>query len=437
MVASSRGNAVEGDRPRLRVAIFGESYLPYLSGVTISTEALASGLVAAGHEVILAVPAPAGGPGGPSARLLEARPGSVPAPGRAAQPRMAWLPSYQPPSPAPPGYRMPMPLPSAALRAVRATSPDIVHAQSPFVSGVMARATARAVGAPLVFTHHTRFGDYAHYLGPAAGPAARLVTAYLARFWRGCAAVIAPSGDLADEISRRLAAHPGDRGDESVPRVRAIPTGVDVAAVAALAPVDVRPTAGWDPDATVVVSVGRLAREKNVSLLLEAFAAARQAEPRLRLLLVGDGPARAEVQERAGAADLADAVHLAGARPHGEALALAGGADLFAFASQTETQGLVLAEALAAGLPVVALAGPGVADSVRDGIDGRVVPEAPGASQAQRLGAAIAALAADAALRRRMGIEARDGAKRFDAVRRIGEVVDLYRGLLGAGGQRG
>src|SRR4029077_7446524 len=95
---------------------------------------------------------------------------------------------------------IPLPVPSAALAEARDFRPDIVHAQSPFVSGLMARRSARAGGGAAVFTHHTRFGDYRHYLGPLAAPGAALMSAYLHRFWLGCAAVIAPGSDLAAEI---------------------------------------------------------------------------------------------------------------------------------------------------------------------------------------------------------------------------------------------
>ena len=119
-------------------------------------------------------------------------------------PSYAWLPSYQLPRPAPPGYRVPLPLPSDALRAARDFAPDVVHAQSPFVSGLMARRLARRSGSPLVFTHHTRFDDYGHYLGPLARAGAGTLAAYLHDYWAGCAAVIAPGSELALDIARRL-----------------------------------------------------------------------------------------------------------------------------------------------------------------------------------------------------------------------------------------
>src|SRR5699024_2825976 len=122
-----------------------------------------------------------------------------------------------------------------------AFAPDVVHAHSPFVTGILARRLARRSGAPLVFTHHTRFADYRHYLGPLAGPGARLTDAYLRRFWAGCAAIIAPSEDLAAEIRARL---PDGRRD----RVVVIPTGIDVDGIRTLPAIDPRPAQGWGTD---------------------------------------------------------------------------------------------------------------------------------------------------------------------------------------------
>ncbi len=395
----------------LRIAIFGESYLPYLSGVTVSTEALARGLGAAGHEVLLVAPRPVG----------NAEPGSAGALG--PEPQVTWLPSFQVPGPGPAGYRVPWPVPSAGLRAAEAFAPEIVHAQSPFVSGLMARRLARRLRVPLVFTHHTRFGDYRHYLGPLAGPGGALVASYLRRYWLGCAAVVAPGSELAREIRDRLDAR-------QRPWVRTIPTGIEVAAIQALDPIDPRPLAGWPADAIVVAGLGRLAREKSVELLVEAFADVAAGEPSARLLLVGGGPSEATLRARAAQTDLAGRVHLTGMRPRQEALALIKGADLFVAASRTETQGLVLAEALAAGLPVVALQGPGVADSVRDGIDGVIVPAAAEEDRRGALAAALHDLLRDPGRRAALAAAAGAGAERFSVAVRVATMVELYRELL-------
>ncbi|HSI99829.1 MAG TPA: glycosyltransferase [Patescibacteria group bacterium] len=396
----------------MRVLLTAESFLPYLSGVTVSVDALARGLGARGHEVLVLAPAPVRG----------AKPGGAGSPG--PDPRYAWLPSYQLPRLVPPGYRMPWPAPWAAgVREAERFAPDVVHAHSPFVTGLLARRVARRAGAPLVFTHHTRFADYGHYLGPLAGPGAAVTEAYLARFWGACGAVIAPSTDLAAEIAERLPA--GRRS-----RVHVIPTGVDVAGIQAVAPSDPRPAAGWPPDAVVAVSLGRLAPEKSPRIVLDAVALAAARDARLRLLVIGGGPSEPGLRARAARPDLAGRVAFTGMLPRAEALARLRGGGLFVFASRTETQGLVLAEALSAGLPAVAVEGPGVADSVRDGIDGIIVPALPEDGRAERLAAAIAELAGDEGRRSLMAERAAADAGRFSIDGRVGETEALYRSLL-------
>lgn len=396
----------------MRILLTTESSLPYLSGVTVSVDALARGLGARGHEVLVLAPGPARG---------EA-PGDAGSPG--PPPRHAWLASYQLPRLVPPGYRMPWPLPwASAVGQAERFEPDVVHAHSPFVTGLLARRVARRSSAPLVFTHHTRFGDYGHYLGPLAGPGAAMAEAYLARFWAGCAAVIAPSSDLAAEITHRLP--PARRG-----RVHVIPTGVDVARIQSIAASDPRPGAGWPSDAIVAVSLGRLAPEKSPMTVLDAIAIAAARDARLRLLVIGGGPSEESVRARAARADLDGRVAFTGMLARADALARLRGGDLFVFASRTETQGLVLAEALSAGLPAVAVAGPGVGDSVRDGVDGLIVPAMPEPGRAERLAAAIGSLLEDGSRRAGMAARATEDATRFSVDARVGETESLYRALL-------
>ncbi len=393
----------------MRIVLTTESYLPYLSGVTVSVDALARGLGAAGHEVLIVAPQPARG----------TEVGGVGSPGPA--PTMAWLPSYRPPAIAPPRYRMPWPIPTAAgWRTARAFEPDIVHAHSPFASGVMARRLARSSGAPLIFTHHTRFDDYSHYAGPLSAVGRRVTDAWLGAWWRACDAVIAPSDELAGWIQDRI-------GDDRASRIRVIPTGVDTDGIRALAPVDVHAMTGWPVDSVVVASLGRLAPEKSPEVLIDAVAGVADRHLGLRLLVVGGGPSDGSLRARVLAAGMTDRIHFTGPLPRMEALATVAGTDLFAFASRSETQGLVLAEALTAGLPIVAVEGPGVRDSVRDGIDGVVVPYVPADTLVVRLGQAIATLAEDPERRNALAQRAIRDAARFSLSRQVAAVEDLYR----------
>jgi glycosyltransferase involved in cell wall biosynthesis len=122
-------------------------------------------------------------------------------------------------------------------------------------------------------------------------------------------------------------------------------------------------------------------------------------------------------------------VAIVGALPRTEALARLRGCDLFVFTSRTETQGLVLAEALTCGLPAVAVAGPGVADSVRHGVDGIVVDAMPEAERAARLADAISALLAEPARRAALASRAAADAHRFAVDSRVAEIEAVYRAV--------
>jgi glycosyltransferase involved in cell wall biosynthesis len=195
-----------------------------------------------------------------------------------------------------------------------------------------------------------------------------------------------------------------------------------------LTPIDPRTEPGWPPDALVVASLGRLAPEKSPEVLVDAVALAAARLPSLRLTIIGGGQSEQPLRARVARHDLAGRVHMTGAVPRLEALARLAGADLFLFTSRTETQGLVLAEALSAGLPAVAVDGPGVAESVRDGVDGIVVAHGPAGSLLDRLADAIVAMA-DPSRRAAMAERARADADRFAVDHRVGQAEELYERL--------
>ena len=199
--STRRPTAVARMSAPLRVAIFGESYLPYLSGVTVSTETLARGLRAAGHEVLLVAPRPAGG----------AEPPGAGAPGPSPRIRVAAVV----PGATSGAARLPHAVAAAQRRAARRTRLRAGDRPRPVALRVGPDGASdwrSARGAPLVFTHHTRFGDYRHYLGPLAGVAEGTLDAYLRDFWAGCAAIVAPGSNLADGDPRSPRTAPAAAG---------------------------------------------------------------------------------------------------------------------------------------------------------------------------------------------------------------------------------
>src|SRR5262249_36151592 len=189
---------------------------------------------------------------------------------------------------------------------------------------------------------------------------------------------------------------------------------------------------GFDLRDGVVLSVGRLDREKSVDRLLVAFERVAGTVPRARLVLVGSGTQREDLRRRAAASAMRERVTFLGVRPHEVLPICYQAADLFVFASETETQGLVLAEAAACGLPAVAIAAPGSDEVVRDGATGVLTKGDPGG-----LAEAVIGLLFDAERRQGMGRRAREVAEReFDMDLQIDRTLAVYERACAGGARR-
>ncbi len=311
---------------RVVVTAFTEVYRPVRNGVVASIDALRAGAADAG--IALTVVAP-----------------WFPPRGRAADaPDIVRIPSL--PLPTATAYRLCVPALGPAVRAAVAAS-DVVHAHSPFVTGMLAMRAARRARLPLVYTYHTRLDQYAHYV-PFEGASTRRAANAIARAFADRATiVVVPTRAMEVRLREIGVAGP----------IRVVPSAIDVARFAAGRRSDaVRARLGAGAADRLVLLVSRLGREKNVGLAIEALA--RIADPRVRLALVGDGPARATLEARAHALGIAARVTFAGAADPSDLPDIYASADAFAFPSLSETQGLVLAEAMAAGLPIAAVASP-------------------------------------------------------------------------------
>jgi glycosyltransferase involved in cell wall biosynthesis len=171
----------------------------------------------------------------------------------------------------------------------------------------------------------------------------------------------------------------------------------------------------------VLISVGRLAPEKNWDTLVQAFARVHKELPDARLVLIGDGPARQSLEALAAELGVSEKVTFTGSVPFQEVPRYLKAADLFAFASITETQGLVTIEAMAAGLPVVAVNGPGTRDIVEHGKQGYLVENDPDA-----LAKGLNRLLADPQRIKRFSNQALKKAKTFDVNQLSKQIVSVY-----------
>ena len=290
---------------------------------------------------------------------------------------------------------------------------DIIHAHHPFLLGDTALRMAATKNAPVIFTHHTRYEDYTHYV-PFDSPALKDVAINLStHFANLCDGVIAPSESIARLIKRRGVEVP----------IRVVPTGIDVGAFAAGDGRRFRAKFKLPERAFVAGHVGRLAPEKNLEFLAEAVALFLKRAPDAWFLVVGTGPSEEKLREVLTTEGVADRLVMAG-KHTGKALADAYNAmDVFVFASFTETQGMVLAEAMAAGRPVVALNASGVREVMRDGKNGFMLPKNAAAG---RFANALERLYRDAARRKEFSAAARKTADLFSKERCAEQALDFY-----------
>lgn len=237
--------------------------------------------------------------------------------------------------------------------------PEVIHSNHPLWLGDIAANKAEALGIPLVFTFHTRYTEYSHYVPLNQAFVKGIITEWLARYLRLCQHIVAPS----ESIRQILAEHGVSE------RVTTIPTGIDIQPYKNADGSKIRANLGWEENC-VLVSVGRLGKEKNWETLLSACAWLMAREDRARLLLVGDGPQRAELEEYCQELGIMEDVHFAGRVPFEMVPSYLKAGDIFCYASLTETQGLVTMEALAAGLPVVAVDATGTRDVIKNGVEG-------------------------------------------------------------------
>jgi len=250
---------------------------------------------------------------------------------------------------------------------------DVIHTHHPFILGRTAVRKSEELGLPLVFTFHTQYQEYTHYV-PLPQDAIQdflkdTINNWLKDFMALCQHIVIPSESMKEILINDY----GLRDNYTV-----IPTGIDLEPYRHADGKALRAREGWQ-DNIVLVSTGRLAMEKNWPVLLQSIQKVYSKHPEMRLVIIGDGPEKKVLQDQCAELGIAECVTFTGELPFEEVPVYLKAADLFVFASLTETQGLVTMEALAAGLPVVAVDASGTRDIVDNGEQGFLVSNDPDA----------------------------------------------------------
>lgn len=262
-------------------------------------------------------------------------------------------------------FSFPLPIPAGTHQAIHEFAPSVVHSHHPFLLGDTALRVGAEHAIPVVFTHHTQYDKYTHYWGAEDSTLAReFINDLDVGYCNLCDAVVAPSQSVADELTQRHVTTP----------IEVIPTGVDVDWWAVGSGSVARREFGIPQDAFVVGHVGRLAGEKNVPFLAECVATFLATHPEAWFVVCGVGPAEIDILNACEKHHVVDRLLTYGILGSVQLRDLYHAMDVFAFASKSETQGIVIAEAMASGTPVVAIDAPGVREIVRDQENGMLLP---------------------------------------------------------------
>jgi glycosyltransferase involved in cell wall biosynthesis len=379
----------------MNILMFTNTFAPHVGGVARSVQAFAGEFRRRGHRVLVIAPSFEGAP--------KDETGVV---------RVPAVQHFH-------GSDFSVPLPSAHLSAVlNAFRPHIVHSHHPFLLGDTALRVAAARGLPVVFTHHTRYEYYTHYVPGDPSRLKQLAVNLTLGYCDLCDAVIAPSESVAILLRE---------GGVKAP-ITVIPTGVDIGLYASGNGAAIRAEMGIPPEAFVVGHVGRLALEKNLPFLAEALVRFLLTHPKAHCLIAGDGPLRQSTRETFEQHGVVTRLHMSGNVDPKTLAGIYRAMDAFAFSSHSETQGLVIVEAMAASTPVVAVDAAGVREVVRDGVNGRLLHH-------DDLGGFVAALTwiaqATPSLKERLRQAAYETSSRFSLPRTAERMLVLYQTLIG------
>jgi len=292
---------------------------------------------------------------------------------------------------------------------------DIVHVHHPFLSGRLALHYCRPEGIPIVFTNHTRYDLYAQAYLPLLPEEISdgLLQAYMPSFCEAVELVISPSPGM-ERVLREL---------EVKSHIEVVPNGVELTRFTQAEPLS-RADYGFGENDILLIYTGRLGPEKNLEFLLQAFAGVAQAVEDVRLLLVGDGLLKAELQELATDLQITASVQFTGLIPYDNMPGYLAMCDAFVTASVTEVHPLSVIEAMGVGLPVMGIQSPGVGDTVEDGVTGFLSTEDLPAFTAK-----LTRLCLQHQLRQKMGRAARKASSQYAIEHTIQRMLGHYERL--------
>jgi len=330
----------------LRIGLFTDTYAPQVNGVSISLQLISEGLKKRGHQVTIFAPRFPGYKDEKASNIIRL-------------PSLKYLNN-------PPIYVAVLGTPRSTWKLTRENF-DVLHAHSPASVGLLAYLTASTKRLPLIYTYHTSITDYTHYIKFVGGTS--LIKRAAGWFSKA-------STDLGDQIIvpspkfHRLLLNQKVKQPISI-----IPNGIDLSNFQkAQNPGSLRQRLGIKPDAPILLTVGRMDPEKRLEFIVEAFDLIADRVPNAHLVFAGDGGSRKDVEEKANAIRAKDRIHFLGMVKRADLPDILHDATVFLSASTTEVHPISVIEAIASGLPFVAVQDEAFEGMLEDGLNGYAVP---------------------------------------------------------------
>lgn len=306
----------------------------------------------------------------------------------------------------------------SAISKIASLKLDICHSHTPFTAGWLAKAVSRRLAIPVINQYHILYPEYAKtWLWKNNQIAAEAITAYTRFFLNKHTAVIAPSPKI-----KKLLENYGVKRPTYV-----LPTGLDLQKFKSAKKDPAWPEKhGIRPGDEVMIYVGRQTAEKNILFLIEAFGLVAAKEPRVKLILVGEGPLKPEIEKIARKRNFSNRLIFTGRIPREETMQAYLVSKIFLFASKTDTQGLVIMEAAALGLPIVALKDEAYVGMLENEQNGYTVFEEKTEAFAQ----AVLKILGNGELYRKFSDNSRKIAENFSDINQAKKLLEIYKQVL-------
>ncbi len=382
----------------MNIGLFTDTYFPQLNGVATSVHTLADALKQRGHNVYIFTPSDPRAEKNEDISIL----------------RMPSIPFLMLKN-----YRIGMLYTPITLNKINHLKLDIVHTQTEFPLGMFGKFLSITQQIPMIHTYHTMYQDYVHYIAHG-----KLITPSMAKefskvFCNTAQAVIAPTQKAKDFLEECGVTKP----------MRIIPTGIDTSRFSKSnfshdEILSLRKSLGLDEDTPTILSLGRVAKEKSIDVILKGLPALLKKLPQTKMVIVGDGPERENLEILAKNLGISQNVIFAGARPWEEIGKYYQIGTVFVSASLSETQGLTFAEAMAGGIPVVAKKDASIEAIVKHNVTGLLFEED------EQIADALYTVLTDASLRQRLSDTSLEVMEQLSVENFVNNVEKLYYEVL-------